>query len=155
MFERKKSPAQKLALPIVALAMAAGISWFTALPPLHIEAAHADPAVMRTHPFRVGPERHGGIPVEDLRNAERQILSAAVHNERGEPLGFVHDVIVGPGGQPQFVRVAFGGILGVGASIVPLKANTLGYDSTHNIVLTGLDEQDLAQLAQRQELDAN
>lgn len=135
-----------MALPALAVIAAAGAGWYWALPDLPVGAAEAHTVrpVQHKAPVYRGTLRHGGIPLETLRNAKTRLDDAAVRNSHGDPVGFVESVKVGRGGRPELIRVGFGGFLGIGTETVPFKADTLGYDPTHNVVLTDMTVKQLA-----------
>lgn len=147
----------KIALAALGLLLAVAASWYLAMPGLPVEAAQAraiDRSPSPQMPYR-GVRRHGGIPLELLRNADHRLDGAAVNNSHGDPVGFVRRVEVARDGEPQIVDVSFGGFLGIGVSVVPVEADHLGYDPKHNIVLTDMTERQLEVIAARRERQAS
>ena len=149
----KGTKARRIALFAVGLALAAAAGWLVVTPDAHIDAAQAVvPGTAMLRPaLRVGSVRLGGIPLETLLNAEKRLDSADVRDARDQTVGEVYGVVVGHGGLPRIVRVAFGGFFGFGEKIVPLPADRLAYDPRHNVVLTDMDEGELEALAARRE----
>lgn len=148
------SPVRRLVLPALGLLLMGTAAVYAARPGKMVEAAWAgQPAKHHHRDYRV--QRHGGLPLEDLRNAEDRLDSAPVENSHGDPVGAVRNVVVGRGGRPEFVNVSFGGFLGIGAKTVPLKATSLGYDPRHNIILTDMTVKELAVIAARRKTQAN
>lgn len=140
---------RRIMMPTLGLALAAAAGWYTTMP-----GARADVAQVQTpspQPFlsRHGQERHGGIPLETLRSAEDRLDWAPVRNTHHNAVGSVRNVVVGRGGRPKLVNVAFGGFLGIGETVVPLDADTLGYDPLHNVVLTDRTLKELETIARR------
>ena len=111
--------------------------------PQIVQAAYRLPAAYR------GPARHGGIPLEDVKNARSRLASSPVRNTHGDPVGTVSGIVVGPAGRPKLVDVAFGGIFGIGADVVPLKADTLGYNPESGMILTDMTVKELEVIAAR------
>lgn len=148
---------RRVMMPTFGLVLAAAAGWYVTAPGAAIQTAQAGIAQpqLRMTPSHYGVQRHGGIPLEALRNAEDRLDSAAVENTHGDPVGSVRSVVVGRGGRPEVVNVAFGGFLGIGATVVPLKADTLGYDPQHKIVLTDMTVPELNVIAQRRDTEAN
>lgn len=147
------TPFKSLILPALGLLLMGATAIYAARPGIVVETAQAaQPPAQYHRDYTV--QRHGGIPLEDLRNAEDRLDSATVENSHGDSVGAVHNVVVGRGGRPELVNVSFGGFLGIGAETVPLKATSLGYDPRHNVVLTDMTVNQLAVIArQRQSLD--
>lgn len=143
---RRVSKTRRMALPALALIVAGGAGWYWAMPglPVDIAEAHTTQPVIHKTPVYHGALRHGGIPLETLLNAKTRLDDAAVRNSHGDPVGYVRAVEVGSGGRPKLVEVGFGGFLGIGTKVVPFKADTLGYDPKHNIVLTDMTVKQLA-----------
>jgi len=142
------------------LAMAVALGWYALPRSLSAGPAEAGPAIPpkpaiaeshRHLPDIRGNERHGGIPLETLRNAQNRLDSVPVENTHGDPVGEVRDVVVGRGGQPKLVDVEFGGFMGFGAEVVPLKADTLGYDPLHKLVLTDMTVKELEVIAAKRD----
>lgn len=122
----------------------AAAGWYTGMP------HHPRPAGTATARLDAsGPVRHGGIAVETLHDAQARLDSAPVENTHGDPVGIVANVVTNKAGRPQFVTVAFGGFFGIGKSVVPLKADTLGYDPRDNKVLTDMTRKELEVIAAR------
>lgn len=147
LFHKKKSAFRRFSWPVLALIAAASVGWLAmrGVEPIRAAQAGAPEKVQRAS-YR-GVLRHGGIPLEQLRDAAHRLNSAPVRNTHGDPVGVVHSVTVGPGGRPEAVHVAFGGFLGIGDSVVPIDADKLGYDPTHNVVLTDMTVSELAVIA--------
>jgi hypothetical protein len=147
----KDTRVRRIALSALGLVLVAAAGWLLAMPGARIDAAQADIAgtAMLRPALRTGSVRLGGIPLETLLNAEKRLDSAEVRGARDETVGEVYDVVVGRGGRPRIVRVAFGGFFGFGEKIVPLPADRLAYDPRHNVVLTDMDEGELEAFAAR------
>jgi hypothetical protein len=148
---RRKREKRRIALPIMAMVVGVAASWYWAMPGLALgtaEAHAAQPVQYKATVFH-GTLRHGGIPLETLRNARTRLDDAEVRNSRGDPVGFVKAVVAGDGGRPERVVVGFGGFLGVGAQFVEFQANWLGYDPAHHVVLTDMTVKQLYVIAAR------
>lgn len=142
---------RRIMLPALGLALAAAAGWYTTLPDARADIAQVQTASARPTHNRHARERHGGIPLETLRGAEDRLDWAPVRNTHHDAIGTVRNVVVGRGGRPELVNVAFGGFLGIGETVVPLDADRLGYDPLHNVVMTDRTLKDLETIAQRRE----
>jgi sporulation protein YlmC with PRC-barrel domain len=73
-------------------------------------------------------ERKLGVTVIELNDivkgwsARRQILGQSVHNDKGEKIGTVEDVIVTPERSASYAIVSTGGFLGIGSHDVAIPA---------------------------------
>ena len=152
------TPIKRLIVPALGLLLMGTAAVYAARPGAGFEMAHA--ATLQAPPAKAPAreyfvKRHGGIPLEDLRNAEDRLDAAAVENSHGDPVGAVRNVVVGRGGRPRLVNVAFGGFWGIGGETVPLKADTLGYDPKHNVILTDMTVKELAVIARQRQTQEN
>ncbi len=138
----QKSILRKIVLPALVLTLMAAAGWTMGMP-------RQTAGSVQLRLAADSPTRHGGIALETLRNVQKMLDSVPVENTHGDPVGTVWNVQVNKAGRPQFVRVAFGGFLGIGASVVPLKANTLGYDARGNKVMTDMTRRELEVIAAR------
>lgn len=139
---KQKSVLRRIVLPAFLLVLIAAAGWTVGMPRQTAGAVQLRLAAD-------GPTRHGGIALETLRNVQKMIDSVPVENTHGDPVGTVQNVQVNKAGRPQLVGVAFGGVFGIGASVVPLKANTLGYDARGNKVMTDMTRRELEVIAAR------
>lgn len=138
----QKSVLWRIVLPAFVLMLMAATGWTVGMP-------RQSAGAVQLRLTADSPTRYGGIALETIRNAQRMLDSASVENTHGDPVGTVQNVQMNKAGRPQFVRVAFGGFLGIGASVVPLKANTLGYNARDNKVLTDMTRKELEVIAAR------
>ena len=156
MFARRHRLSRR-ALPVAGLLLAATAGWCAVTPGLPILAHDAGIAAIErpAAPAHRENARDSEIPLATLRNAEKRLDAIPVRNSHNDEVGFVHDVVVGKGGRPKLVRIGFGGIFGIGAEIVPIAADSLRYDPTHNIIMTDMTIERLQEIAARHETQMN
>jgi len=146
---------RRIGVPALGLALAAAAGWVTTMPGARNAPAHAVATITPPPLIRHTQQRHGGIPLETLRSADSRLDSVPVRNTHSDPIGFVRNVVAGRGGRPELVNVAFGGFLGFGEKVVPLEADTLGYDPLRNVVLTDMTLKELEVIAQQRQARAD
>lgn len=146
---------RRIMMPTLGLALAAAAGWYTTAPGARANIARVETIPPQPPFVHHTQQRHGGIPLETLRGAEERLDWAPVRNTHNDAIGSVRNVVVGAGGRPELVNVAFGGFLGIGETLVPLDADTLGYDPLHNVVLTDRTLKELEVIAQHRETRAD
>ncbi len=156
MFARRHRLSRR-ALPVAGVLLAATAGWCTVTPGLPLLAHEAAIAAIErpAPPARREHARDRNIPLATLRNAEKRLDAIPVRNSHGGAVGFVHDVVVGKGGRPRLVRIGFGGMFGIGAKIVPIAADSLRYDPTHNVIITDMTMERLQAIATLRETQMN
>lgn len=87
-----------------------------------------------------------GISVEDVRNPQTALTTAAVKTAKGEAIGEVRAVAVGPDGKASAVNVEVGGFLNVGERIVAIKADKFTYLKSRNILVASVSKAEIEKM---------
>lgn len=106
----------KLVLGVAAIALAGGMS-------LAAQAQVTDPAP--AGPMTT-PAPSAGQPLTDVQNANKTLVGAKVQDSKGEAVGEVKSVKLGPDGKVASVDVK------VGTRTIALQANSLTYAQANN-----------------------
>ena len=78
-------------------------------------------------------------------NRASKLIGAPVHNEQGEKVGSVDDLIISPDRSVSFAIVSIGGFLGLGSRLVAIPAEQLR-EEKDQVVLPGATKEALAKL---------
>ena len=84
-----------------------------------------------------------GVAVAELRDvttgwsAKRQVLGKTVHNDSGDGIGKVDDIIVAPDKAVSYAIIGAGGFLGMGRHDVAIPVSQLKQQSDGKFVLAG------------------
>ncbi len=95
----------------------------------------------------VGVPVPDGEPVAQLPNASQALQGATVQSADGATIGTVQGVTTDPGGAAQKVTVAVNGDANIPAHRIGIAASDLHYQSTGNLVVAELTQQELQTLA--------
>jgi sporulation protein YlmC with PRC-barrel domain len=110
----------KLVLGVASIALVSGLS-------VAAQAQVADPAP--AGPMTT-PAPTAGQPLTDVQNANKTLLGAKVQDSKGEALGEVKSVKLGPDGKVASVDVK------IGTKTVALQANSLTYAQANNTLIS-------------------
>ncbi len=78
-------------------------------------------------------------------NRASKLIGAPVHNEQGEKVGSVDDLIISPDRSVSYAIVSIGGFLGLGSRLVAIPAEQLR-EEKDQLVLPGATKEALAKL---------
>jgi hypothetical protein len=107
----------KLVLGVASIALVSGLS-------VAAQAQVADPAP--AGPMTTTPAPTAGQPLTDVQNANKTLVGAKVQDSKGEAVGEVRAVKLGPDGKVASVDVK------IGNKTVALQANSLTYAQANN-----------------------
>jgi sporulation protein YlmC with PRC-barrel domain len=74
-----------------------------------------------------------------------ELKGREIQNTGGEYLGEIKDVIIGRGGEVEFVLVAYGGFLGFGEKIAAVPYAALSESAAQDVFIVGFDREKLRQ----------
>ena len=101
----------------------------------------------------VGPDRPissdemaHAISLSAIRNPAQALATAEIKNREGEAVGTVSSVDVGPDGVARAVSVDVGGFLGIGTHRVAIRANSLSYLKSRDLLVTALSRKEIEYL---------
>jgi sporulation protein YlmC with PRC-barrel domain len=78
-------------------------------------------------------------------NRASKLIGAPVHNEEGEKIGSIDDLIISPDHSVSFAIVSVGGFLGLGSRLVAIPVDQLREDKDR-LMLPGATKEALAKL---------
>ena len=78
-------------------------------------------------------------------NRASKLIGAPVHNEQGEKVGSVDDLIISPDRSVSFAIVSIGGFLGLGSRLVAIPVEQLR-EEKDRLILPGATQEALAKL---------
>jgi hypothetical protein len=87
-----------------------------------------------------------GISVDDVANPQTALATAAVKTTKGEAIGEVRSVAVGPDGKASAVNVEVGGFLNVGERVVAIKAERFTYLKDRNILVASVSKAEIEKM---------
>jgi len=102
----------------------------------------------------IGPDRPisknemaHAVSLSAIRNPAQALATAEIKNRRGEAVGTVSSVDVGPDGVARAVSVDVGGFLGIGTHRVAIRAASLSYLKSRDLLVTSLTRKEIEALA--------
>jgi PRC-barrel domain len=102
----------------------------------------------------VGPDRpvsseeiSHAVALSAIDNPARALATAEIKNRRGQAVGKVSSVDVGPDGIARAVSVDVGGFLGIGEHRVAIRAASLSYLKSRDLLVTTLSKKQIEALA--------
>ena len=101
----------------------------------------------------VGPDRPissdemaHAVSLSAIRNPAQALATAEIKNRQGEAVGTVSSVDVGPDGIARAVSVDVGGFLGMGTHRVAIRAASLSYLKSRDLLVTALSRKEIEEL---------
>ena len=101
----------------------------------------------------VGPDRPipndemaHAVSLSAIRNPAQALATAEIKNRQGEAVGSVSSVDVGPDGAARAVSVDVGGFLGMGTHRVAIRAASLSYLKSRDLLVTSLTRKEIEAL---------
>jgi len=86
------------------------------------------------------------VSLSAIRNPAQALATAEIKNRQGEAVGTVSSVDVGPDGIARAVSVDVGGFLGMGTHRVAIRARSLSYLKSRDLLVTSLSRKDIEEL---------
>ena len=93
-----------------------------------------------------GDEMASAISLSSVRNPAQALATAEIKNREGQAIGTVSSVDVGPDGIARAVSVDVGGFLGMGTHRVAIRAASLSYLKSRDLLVTSLSRQEIQAL---------
>jgi hypothetical protein len=87
------------------------------------------------------------VSLSGIHNPARALATAEIKNREGQAVGSVSSVDVGPDGMARAVSVDVGGFLGMGTHRVAIRASSLSYMKSRDLLVTSLSRQEIEALA--------
>jgi len=91
-------------------------------------------------------EMDHAIALSGIKNPARALATAEIKNREGEAVGSVSSVDVGPDGVARAVSVDVGGFLGMGTHRVAIRAGSLRYLKSRDLLVTSLSRDEIKTL---------
>jgi hypothetical protein len=88
----------------------------------------------------LAPQQTAGVPLTDVQNPEQTLAKAQVKDAKGEAIGEVQSVSLGPDGKVQMVNID------VGTRTVALEVSSLTYVQADNTVVTEKSKDEIQQM---------
>ena len=86
------------------------------------------------------------ISLSGIKNPAQALATAEIKNPDGEAVGSVSSVDVGPDGVARAVSVDVGGFLGMGTHRVAIRAGSLRYMKSRDLLVTSLSRDEIKAL---------
>lgn len=86
------------------------------------------------------------VSLSAIRNPAQALATAEIKNRQGEAVGTVSSVDVGPDGVARAVSVDVGGFLGMGTHRVAIRATSLSYLKSRDLLVTALSRKEIEEL---------
>ena len=86
------------------------------------------------------------ISLSGIKNPAQALATAEIKNPEGEAVGSVSSVDVGPDGVARAVSVDVGGFLGMGTHRVAIRAGSLRYLKSRDLLVTSLSRDEIKAL---------
>ena len=93
-----------------------------------------------------GDEMAHAVSLSAIRNPAQALATAEIKNRQGEAVGTLSSVDVGPDGIARAVSVDVGGFLGMGAHRVAIRAASLSYLKSRDLLVTALSRKEIEEL---------
>jgi hypothetical protein len=104
-----------------------------------------DKSVGATHAIS-GEEMAHAVSLSAIRNPAQALATAEIKNRQGQAVGSVSSVDVGPDGVARAVSVDVGGFLGMGTHRVAIRAASLSYLKSRDLLVTSLGRKEIEDL---------
>ena len=86
------------------------------------------------------------VSLSTIPNPARALATAEIKNRQGQAVGTVSSVDVGPDGLARAVSVDVGGFLGMGTHRVAIRAASLSYLKSRDLLVTSLTRKEIQAL---------